>query len=206
MAGFFFTHFLYAKQKRAGFTLVAVLVVVLIIGILAAIALAQYERAVWKSRSAKLQIWAKRLLDAEQEFKAANGYYTQCLNLLSLDYQQTFPRVLRQGSVWEGGRYIADCVQIAATEKEEDGMILSAALLVARAVFSSRKYASNGFGASLSAQLSEAQLRVGGLEHICGGDYFGNELGEHKEWRKLLKAWGFSKQADQYYCYNIYVL
>ena len=85
-------------------------------------------------------------------------------------------------------------------------MILSAALWVARAVFSSGKYASNGFGASLSVQLSEAQRRVGGLEHICGGDYFGNELGEHEEWKKLLKAWGFSKQVDQYYCYNIYIL
>ncbi len=192
------------NKKRAGFALIELLVVVLIVGILAAVALPQYEKAVWKSRSAKLQIWAKRLLDAEREFMAANGYYTQCLNSLSLDYQATFPRVIRQGSVLEMGHYTADCVQIVATENEEDGMILSAALLVARAVFSSGKYVSNGFGTSLSTELTEEQRRIGGIEHICGGDVFGVELGEHEEWRKVLKSWGFSKQAAQRYCYNIY--
>ena len=192
------------NKKRAGFALIELLVVVLIVGILAAVALPQYEKAVWKSRSAKLQIWAKRLLDAEREFMAANGYYTQCLNLLSLDYQATFPRIIRQESIWEEGKYIADCVQIVATENEEDGMILSAALLVARAVFSSGKYVSSGFGTSLSTELTEEQRRIGGIEHICGGDYFGAELGEHEEWKKMLKSWGFSNQVAQRYCYNIY--
>lgn len=201
---FFGYIFLMKENKKRGFTLIELLVVVLIIGILAAVALPQYEKAVWKSRSAKLQIWAKHLLDAEQEFMAANGYYTRCLNLLSLDYQSTFPRVIRQEAVWENGNYIADCVQIAATENEEDGMILSAALLVARAVFSSGKYVSNGFGTSLSTEVAESQRRIGGLEHICGGAYFGEELGEHNEWKKLLKSWGFSKQTAQRYCYNIY--
>ena len=124
------------NKKRAGFALIELLVVVLIVGILAAVALPQYEKAVWKSRSAKLQIWAKRLLDAEREFMAANGYYTRCLNLLSLDYQATFPRIIRQESIWEEGKYIAECGQIAATENEEGGMNLSADLLGARAVFS----------------------------------------------------------------------
>ena len=194
------------NKKRAGFALIELLVVVLIVGILAAVALPQYEKAVWKSRSAKLQIWAKRLLDAEREFMAANGYYTQCLNLLSLDYQATFPRIIRQESIWEEGKYIADCVQIAATENEEDGMILSAALLVARAVFSSGKYVSNGFGTSLSTELTEEQRRIGGIEHICGGNVFGTELGAHEKWKKMLKSWGFSNQVAQRYCYNIYSL
>ena len=72
------------------FTLIELLVVVLIIGILAAVALPQYQKAVWKSRFVQAKTMAKALANAEEIYYLANGNYTMEIGELAIE----FPNVL----------------------------------------------------------------------------------------------------------------
>ncbi len=63
------------KVNKKGFTLIEMLVVVLIIGILAGIALPQYQMAVTKAKVASILPLMRRWKDALQEYKLQHGYY-----------------------------------------------------------------------------------------------------------------------------------
>lgn len=62
-------------KNNNAFTLIELLVVVLIIGILAGVALPQYQKAVTKTRYATLMHLTESIYEAEQVYHMANGTY-----------------------------------------------------------------------------------------------------------------------------------
>ena len=84
------------KDKSKGFTLLELLVVVLIIGILTAIALPQYKLAVAKSKFATLKNKVKTLYEAEHRYYLIHNGYTFSKDNLDIDIK-------------DNKCYIADC-------------------------------------------------------------------------------------------------
>ncbi|WP_428075023.1 type IV pilin protein [Candidatus Avelusimicrobium luingense] len=78
-------------MNNKAFTLIELLVVVLIIGILASVALPQYQKAVWKSRNAQLKTLAQSVAQAEQAYYMANGQYSFNFDVLDLDLPLSAP-------------------------------------------------------------------------------------------------------------------
>ena len=72
-------------MKNQAFTLIELLVVILIIGVLASIAFAQYQKSVLKSRFSTLMPIAKALNDGQEMFFLSHGKYADKLENLDVE-------------------------------------------------------------------------------------------------------------------------
>lgn len=73
------------KENKKGFTLLELLVVVLIIGILAAIALPQYRKAVAKAELTQIISRVKAISNAQDRYYLVNGTYATDMKCLDID-------------------------------------------------------------------------------------------------------------------------
>ena len=76
-----------SRRNIGGFTLVEILVVVLIIGILSAVAVPMYQGAVDKSRFSTLLPAAKSIKDAEEAMRMSTGLYTDKMEDLDISME-----------------------------------------------------------------------------------------------------------------------
>ena len=75
-----------STKPARGFTLIELLVVVLIICILAAVALPQYQKAVAKSRGMEILSIGRAIVLAQKSFFLANGHYATSLADLDINF------------------------------------------------------------------------------------------------------------------------
>ena len=79
------------NNTNSGFTLIEILVVVIIIAVLAAVAIPQYQRAVYKSRYRTLMSIARGINQGNEDFYLNNGHYATDMSSLVITGSNEYP-------------------------------------------------------------------------------------------------------------------
>ena len=94
-------------KNNQAFTLIELLVVVLIIGILAAVAVPQYQKAVWKTRGTQLLVAVQALHTAQKAYYLANGTFASTFDELSIE--MPFKSPCESGTIDSYSSSYTDC-------------------------------------------------------------------------------------------------
>jgi type IV pilus assembly protein PilE len=86
------------KNNKRGFTLIEVLIVVLIVAILSAIAVPQYQKAVLKSRFSSLMPTTKSIRDGQEIYYMTNGRYADAVSKLDVTTANTDDMTITVGN------------------------------------------------------------------------------------------------------------
>ena len=111
------------KNTRRGFTLIELLVVVLIVAILAAVALPQYQLAVMKTKFANLYNISRVYQRAAQEYIVSSGSWPHSFDDLSIDAPAGFTTKSIRGAVCMEDKEFYCCIKSAEPAYHSSGIV-----------------------------------------------------------------------------------